>query len=157
MAWAARVLLALMLSFTTTTLATPPKAPDAPVYVPVHTEDDICIAWVLHDEARGEPLRGQRAVYDVVKRRMKKRNLTACEVVKQPYQFSGYKRGMELAADEDMLQRLSKVRKIPPVAPNASYFHSKQVKPSWKDKMKRVLSIGNHVFYVKPQTKEKQK
>lgn len=154
MRWAVRVLLAGLLSLATTTLAVPPKAPVAPLY----SKEDVCIAWVLHSESRGEPLKGQRAVYDVVKRRMVKRNLTACEVVKEPSQFSGYKHGMVLAADEEMLQRLRDVRRIPPVAPYASYFHSKQVKPSWRTKMKRVLSIGGHVFYMKPkQPKEKQK
>lgn len=105
------------------------------------------MAWVINDEARGEPLRGQRAVYDVVKHRMEIRKLTACEVVKEPYQFSGYHRGMRLTATEEMLQRLSKVRRIAPVAGNATYFHSNKVHPSWASKMKRILTIGKHAFF----------
>jgi spore germination cell wall hydrolase CwlJ-like protein len=119
-------------------------------------EEATCLAWALHDEARGEPIKGQRAVYDVIKHRMTVRSLTACEVVKQPYQFSGYKRGMKLRADDDMLQRLDEVRRMRPVVPSATYFHSKAVKPSWAAKMKRILSIGGHVFY-RPKPKEKQK
>jgi spore germination cell wall hydrolase CwlJ-like protein len=155
MRWAVRGLLVLLLSCVTTTLAVPPKAPDAPI-AKVISSDDICFAWVIHDEARGEPLTGQRAVYDVVKHRMTTRNLTACEVVKQKHQFSGYRRGMRLKADDAMLERLGEVRKVKPVVPNASYFHSKQVKPTWASKMKRIFSIGGHVFY-RNNPKEKQK
>lgn len=135
-----------------------PVSDSAPPVAIHPARSDVCMAWVIHSEARGEPPKGQRAVMDVVLRRTEIRKKTVCEVVKESGQFSGYKHGMELAADEEMLQRLRDVRRIPPVAPYASYFHSKQVKPSWRTKMKRVLSIGGHVFYMKPkQPKEKQK
>lgn len=143
----------LCTSLVTNTLATPPHIPMAKAI----TRDDICMAWVINDEARGEPVRGQRAVYDVVKHRMEIRKLTACEVVKEPYQFSGYHRGMRLTATEEMLQRLSKVRRIAPVASNATYFHSNKVRPKWAHKMKRILTIGKHAFYMPRKQKEKHK
>ena len=143
----------LCTSLVTNTLATPPHIPMAKAI----TRDDTCLAWVIDNEARGEPLRGQRAVYDVVKHRMEIRRLTACEVVKEPYQFSGYHRGMRLTATEEMLQRLSKVRRIAPVAGNATYFHSNKVKPTWAHKMKRILTIGKHAFYMPRKQKEKHK
>jgi len=114
------------------------------------------MAWVIDDEARGEPQRGQKAVYDVVKHRMETQRLTACEVVKEPYQFSGYHRGMHMRATEEMLQRLAKLRRMKPVVPNATYFHSKDVHPTWAARMKKVLTIGRHSFYV-PKPKEKHK
>jgi len=155
MRWVARTVLAVLLQGATTTLAIPPKVPAAPAK-PIVTRDDVCLAWAINDEARGEPAKGQKAVYDVIKHRMEARNLTACEVVKQPKQFSGYRRGMKLEADEAMLQRLKEVRKMPPVVPNASYFHSKKAKPLWAAKMKKVLTVGLHVFYMQPKPLHKE-
>lgn len=153
----ASVILAATMFLASKTLATPPNVPPSPVR---HTipKDDVCLAWAIDDEARGEPARGQKAVYDVIQHRMTVQNMTACEVVKQPKQFSGYRRGKKLVADGVMLQRLDKVRKMPPVVPNAWFFHSKKVRPSWAAKMKKVMTIGLHSFYVKPQPiKEKHK
>lgn len=150
-----KVALALLLSLVTATLAVPANVPVAPA-LPIISKDDVCLAWVIDDEARGEPKRGQKAVYDVVKHRMETRQMTACEVVKEPYQFSGYRRGMRLKATEEMLQRLKEVRIMRPVVPNATYFHSKKVKPSWAARMKRILTIGAHTFYA-PKPKEKHK
>lgn len=156
MRWVVSVVV-LCTFFATSTLATPPNVPAAPAV----TQEDVCLAWVIDNEARGEPKRGQKAVYDVVKHRMETRQLTACEVVKEPYQFSGYHRGMKLKADSEMLQRLSEVRKMRPVVPNATYFHSNKVRPAWASKMRKILTIGKHAFYaIRPgrgQPKEKHK
>jgi len=149
--------LLLLLALVTVPLKVPPAVPEPKA--PAYSEDDVCMAWAIHDEARGEPKQGQKAVYDVIKHRMKARNMTACEVVKQPSQFSGYKRGMKLVTDEAMLQRLDEVSKMRPVVPNADYFHAKHVQPYWASKMKKVLTVGKHVFYTfhKPKNKEKVK
>lgn len=151
MRWVIKLVVLLMF-FVTSTLAVPPSVPPVPEF----TQDDICMAWVIYDEARGEPLRGQKAVYDVVTHRMEIRKLTACEVVKEPYQFSGYHRGMTLTASHEMLQRLKEVRTMRPVVPNATFFHSRDVKPTWASKMKRILTIGRHSFYVFRKPKEKK-
>lgn len=150
-----KVALALLLSFVTASLAVPANVPIA--RVPVVSHEDVCLAWVVDDEARGEPIRGQRAVYDVVKHRMATRKLTACEVVKERGQFSGYHQGMRMRATEEMLQRLKKLRRIAPVVSNASYFHNSTVKPTWASKMQRILTIGRHIFYGPRKFKEKQK
>lgn len=102
-------------------------------------------------------MRGQRAIYDVVKHRMVVRNMTACEVVKEWHQFSGYRPGMHLYADREMMKRLEVVKSMKPVAPNSEYFHATYVKPSWTTRMKRKLKIGLHIFYEPFKPKEKHK
>jgi spore germination cell wall hydrolase CwlJ-like protein len=139
-----RWLLGVLLVLYCTELATPAKLPPMPRYT-----DKECLAWVVNDEARGEPLRGQKAVYDVVKHRMTVRNKTACEVVMEPHQFSGYKDGMFLHVDQNMLTLLTKLSKMRSVVPEAEYFHATYVKPSWSARMKKVVTIGLHTFYKK--------
>lgn len=144
-----RTLLGLLLFCICTDLASP--KPLKPIL-----DDDLCLAWVIKDEARGESLRGQRAVLDVVLKRMETRKLSACAVVKEPKQFSGYKPGMELVlhknVDEKDLTRLWELFKMSPVVSQSTYFHAEYVKPDWRHKMKRLLQIGKHIFY---QQKEK--
>ncbi len=115
------------------------------------TDDTLCLAWVVQDEARGEPVKGQKAVLDVVLKRMEVRHLSACEVVKQPSQFSGYKQGMEIKLYENVslesLTKLHELCKMEPVVKNSEYFHAQSTKPSWRNKMKRVVQIGKHIFY----------
>lgn len=122
------------------------------------TSDDICLAWVVKDEARGESQRGQKAVLDVVMKRMETRKLTACEVVKQPKQFSGYKQGTELRLHENVseedLTKLYELYRMEPVVKNSEYFHAEYVKPAWRKKYERIKQIGKHIFYNQ---KEKHK
>jgi len=47
----------------------------------------MCLALTVHFESRGEPIKGQYAVAEVVMNRAEKRNLTVCQVVKQKGQF----------------------------------------------------------------------
>lgn len=150
-----RWILGLLLFCVCTDLAVPPPIKPLP-------DDDLCLAWVIKDEARGEPLKGQRAVLDVVLKRMEVRKLTACEVVKESKQFSGYKPGMEFKlhknVDEKDLTRLYNLRKMNPVVEQSTYFHAEYVKPDWRHKMKRILQVGKHIFYVqKDKPKEKTK
>lgn len=137
-----RWLLAVLLLTCSAKLAVPPAPPVAKV-----TTDKECLAWVIYDEARGEPLRGQRAVLDVVLTRMKQRKQTACEVVEEPAQFSGYHQGVFKKISQEMLTTYDVVSKMSPVAANAEYFHATYVAPAWKTSMKRIKQVGNHIFY----------
>lgn len=136
-----RWLLAVLLLMACTSLAVPPKV--------VHRPDpDIkCLAWVLDDEARGEPLKGARAVLDVVKKRMQVSGRTACQVVAERKQFSGYKPGVFEKISKEMLTRYETVRKMSPVAPDCEYFHATYVHPPWRLRLVRCKQIGNHIFY----------
>lgn len=144
-----RWLLALVLVFTCSELAVPPEVIKRPVTA---TE---CLAWVINDEARGESLKGARAVLDVVLRRMKLRKKTACQVVAEPKQFSGYKPGVFLGITQEMLTKYEVVNKMPPSVPNCEYFHANYVSPYWNNGLVKCKQIGNHIFYrAKPKEKK---
>ena len=133
-------LIALATLLISQSLASPQKLPNS---LP---QPSKCLVWAVSDEARGEPLRGARAVLDVIYERMKRSGKSACQVVKQPAQFSGYRRGMKMLVDENMLTRFMVVARMAPVCKGCTHFHSRQVKPSWRKKLKRVMAVGNHVF-----------
>ena len=112
-----------------------------------------CLAWIVWSEARGEPLRGKRAVLDVVKARMKASGQSACSVVSSPHQFSGYKKGMKIKVSEKQLTEYREVVSMSPVAANCNYFHNTSVNPHWAKGMKFCIRVGRHLFYK--QSKEK--
>lgn len=120
----------------------------------VRTQEVVCLAVAVHTEARGEPIAGQKAVLEVIQNRMKLRNLSACEVVKQPGQFPWYKRGTVLKMNDYMLTRWQELTTMPSLlASNVEYFHATSVKPVWTKGMKRAAAIGAHVFYADKETK----
>lgn len=119
-----------------------------------------CLAWVVHDESRGEPLKGSRAVLDVVKKRMKDSGKSACEVVAEPKQFSGYsERKLYEEVSDEALHRYKRVAKMKPVAVECKYFHAVTVRPAWATKFKPCIRIGKHIFYKekKHDTSSKQR
>ena len=91
---------------------------------------------------------------DTITRRMYLRGLTSCEILKQPGQFSGYKKGQEIRVSADSLTRLYSLYKVKPVAPKAEYFHASTMEPWWASKMDKIGKIGYSVFY-KSKNKEK--
>lgn len=129
-------------------LATSCSALTAPVKVirePVSVVQ--CGAWVIHDEARGESLKGARAVLDVVKERARLSGKTVCDVVKQPKQFSGYRRGQSFSMSEEQIERYWTVARMEPVVKGSTHFHATYVNPKWNKKMKVVKKVGSHIFY----------
>jgi spore germination cell wall hydrolase CwlJ-like protein len=58
-------------------------------------EEAGCLATAIYMEARGEPLKAQRAVLDTVYNRMVQSRSSACEVVTARAQFSWYKGQMK--------------------------------------------------------------
>lgn len=52
----------------------------------------VCIANAIYYEARGEPDKGKRAVYDTILHRVQHRHLSPCQVVAQKQQFPWYKK-----------------------------------------------------------------
>ncbi len=143
-----RLLLAIYLASYCTALVIPADIPKTPVkavkrgYTPSE-----CLSWVLNSEARGEPLKGSRAVLDVVYERMARKDITACQVVMEKGQFSGYKIGMKLAINEDMLTRLEEASRIEPVAKGCTHFHARNVSPTWAKSMTKCASVGGHIFF----------
>ena len=115
-----------------------------------------CLANAVYFETRGEPLKGQLSVAEVIVNRARSgrfpKNL--CGVVKQKGQFS-FVRGGRLPSVPRTSPAWRKAVAVAHIAledladgaaPRALFFHAKRVKPSWRG-LQRVASVGNHVFY----------
>jgi len=121
----------------------------------VPDDETNCLATAVYFESKGEPLRGQLAVAQVIINRTKSGRFpaTLCGVVKQRGQFS-FVRGGRLptvphgSADWRKAVAISYIATHDlgeKAAPRALFFHAKRVSPGWK--MTRVAAVGNHVFY----------
>lgn len=115
-----------------------------------------CLAGAIYHESKGEPLEGQLAVAEVILNRVKsgKYPPTVCGVVKQKSQFSFVRRGRIPPVRRESLAWRRAVA-IAHVASadlsdggvgDAMFFHARYVSPSW-NRLTRVASIGNHIFY----------
>ena len=119
-----------------------------------------CLKTALYFESRGESLKGQFAVAEVIlnRRDSGRYPATVCGVVNQGgkggCQFSyncdgardvmsekgaAYRSGMIAAV---MLNGAPRA-----LTAGATYFHSRAVNPSWSRKFERTASIGAHMFY----------
>ena len=128
---------------------------------------DLCVAVTLYHEARGESLRGQRAVASVILTRARVRGRwgdTICDVV-HPTQFTFYHGASCLSGGTCTLPAVDDpaawaravrlTREMRAAGPldaldGADHYHSHAVSPDWADAMPRVATIGNHVFYADP-------
>ena len=119
------------------------------------SRDLECLAVGIYYESKGEPLAGQLAVGEVIANRAESPKFpsTYCGVLFQRGQFSfirgktlpkvsrssrAWKTAVAVARIVDQDLKDSK-------ADEALFFHAKRVSPGWK--LKRVASIGNHIFY----------
>ena len=114
-----------------------------------------CLATGIYFESKSEPLNGQLAVGHVIANRAKSGRYpsTYCGVLFQRGQFS-FVRGKSLPSTPRSGKQwktavaIAKIvdqgLKASPVG-KALSFHARRVSPGWR--LKRVASIGNHVFY----------
>ena len=115
-----------------------------------------CLAVGIYFESKSEPLAGQLAVGEVIANRANSHGRfpsSYCGVLFQRSQFS-FIRGRALPSvprSSRQWQTAVAIAKIvdqdlkDSAANNALFFHAKRVSPGWK--LKRVASIGNHIFY----------
>lgn len=113
-----------------------------------------CLATAVYFESKGEPLDGQLAVAQVILNRVEAGRFGAsiCDVVKAPKQFS-FVRGGSMPAPTNMAQwetakaiaLIATSGSWPEIVPDATHFHATRVSPGWK--LKRVATVGQHVFY----------
>lgn len=119
------------------------------------TAEEECLAIATYFESKSESLEGQHAVAHVVINRAASGRYrpTMCGVVKQPGQFS-FVRGGRLPAvnkasrdwrEAVAVSRIAMAGSWKSAAPGAMSFHARRVSPGWK--LKRVGTVGNHVFY----------
>ena len=113
-----------------------------------------CIAMAVYFEARGESTIGQRAVSEVIMNRVSDPRWpsSACAVVKQPKQFSFYKKGVTYTVDPSLYVRAEAVARGAmdgdTLNTGALYYHSTKVLPVWRHDLEALGTIGSHVFYT---------
>ena len=114
-----------------------------------------CLATGVYFESKGEPLKGQLAVGQVIANRAESGRFpsTYCGVLFQRGQFS-FIHGRSLphvSHSNRQWQTAVAIAKIvdqdlkDSVVGDALFFHARYVSPGWR--LKRVASIGNHVFF----------
>jgi spore germination cell wall hydrolase CwlJ-like protein len=114
-----------------------------------------CLTTAVYYEARGEGVRGQEAVAQVILNRVRHPAFpkSVCAVVYQGCQFSftcngATRRGHESAAWDEARGIASRALSgfVLASVGNATHFHTTGVAPGWGG-MVRVAQIGAHVFY----------
>ena len=119
------------------------------------TRELECLAVGIYFESKSEPLAGQLAVGQVIANRASSGRFPSsyCGVLFQRSQFS-FIRGRSLPTvprGGRQWQTAVAIAKIvdqelkDSSVGNALFFHAKRVSPNWH--LKRVASIGNHIFY----------
>jgi hypothetical protein len=122
-----------------------------------------CLATAIYFEARGEPTRGQAAVAKVILTRAATPGFpdSVCGVVYQnakrrnACQFSFACDGKAdrvverkaWATAQRIAREVSKGWWTLADVSDATHYHADYVKPRWASKMRRLASIGRHVFY----------
>lgn len=121
-----------------------------------------CLSEALYFEARGETVKGQFAVAEVIVNRVKSERFPddVCGVI---HQGTGRKYGCqftytcdgqaEIIAEPDAFARVQKVARatldgrVPPLTEGATHYHTTAVQPGWARVYTRTARIGVHVFY----------
>ncbi|WP_370301040.1 cell wall hydrolase [Pseudooceanicola sp.] len=125
-------------------------------------EEWRCLAEALYFEARGETVKGQFAVAEVIMNRVNSSRFpaTLCGVINQgtgrkyqcqfTYTCDGYK---EIIAEPKAFERVAKVARAVldgvtvGLTGGATYYHTTAVRPKWSRTYKQTARIGVHVFY----------
>ena len=119
-----------------------------------------CLKTALYFEARGESLKGQFAVAEVVLNRRDSGRYPAsvCGVVNQggngSCQFSYNCDGArDVMSESGAAYRAGEIAAVMlngaprALTAGATYFHTRAVSPSWSRKFERTAAIGAHLFY----------
>src|SRR6056297_1764678 len=124
-----------------------------------------CLAEALYFEARGESVKGQFAVAEVILNRVDSPEFpdTVCGVIRQgtgrkyQCQFTYTCDGApEHITNQSAYGQVSKVARMMvegasrALTGGATYYHTRAVQPRWSRVFARTASIGVHLFYRKP-------
>lgn len=124
-----------------------------------------CLAEALYFEARGESVKGQFAVAEVILNRVDSSAYpdTVCGVINQgtgkkyqcqfTYTCDGHPEKINEAKAWERVGKVSKAMLdgTPRVLTGgATHYHTRSVAPSWSRKFPRTASIGYHHFYRQP-------
>lgn len=124
-----------------------------------------CLSEALYFEARGETVKGQFAVAEVIMNRVDNRRYpnSVCGVINQgtgkryqcqfTYTCDGH---AEKVREKAAFNRVAKIARIMlnganrPLTKGATHYHTKAVSPRWARKFPRTATIGVHHFYRQP-------
>jgi spore germination cell wall hydrolase CwlJ-like protein len=158
-------------SLSTSPLATEASAGSAEVFTrawlasqpkPRGASEFQCLTEALYFEARGETIKGQFAVAEVIRNRVKSSRFpnSYCGVINQgtgrkhQCQFSYTCDGKpEVVAEPAALAVVAKVAratidgKSPDITNGATFYHTTAVRPSWSRKFTNTARFGVHLFY----------
>lgn len=124
-----------------------------------------CLTEALYFEARGETVKGQFAVAEVILNRVASSRFpnTVCKVVNQgtgkkfQCQFTYTCDGLaEAVNEEDAHSRAAKIARLmldgapKRLTEGATHYHTTAVSPYWAHKFAKTTSIGAHLFYRMP-------
>ncbi|SCZ68756.1 Cell Wall Hydrolase [Epibacterium ulvae] len=125
-------------------------------------EQFSCLAEALYFEARGETVKGQFAVAEVIMNRVASKRFpnSLCAVINQgtgrkyqcqfTYTCDGHK---EVIREPKAYERVAKVARlamdgaVSKVTDGATYYHTTAVRPSWRRAFTQTARIGVHMFY----------
>jgi spore germination cell wall hydrolase CwlJ-like protein len=115
-----------------------------------------CLRKAIYFEARGESIKGQFAVAEVILNRVDSRRFpgSVCGVVHQSGQFSFMFDGnSDNMRDRGAIDRAGRIARLMldgaprGLTAGATYFHTTGVRPSWARRFDRTAQIGAHLFY----------
>ena len=122
-----------------------------------------CLKTALYFEARGETLKGQFAVAEVILNRVDSGRYphSVCGVVQQSgggsCQFSYNCDGRaDVMRDKGAADRAGRIARVMldgaarTLTEGATHFHTRAVAPKWANRFPRTASIGAHLFYRQP-------
>ncbi|TDW38825.1 spore germination cell wall hydrolase CwlJ-like protein [Roseinatronobacter bogoriensis subsp. barguzinensis] len=127
-------------------------------------EEKACLATAIYHEARGESLRGQFAVAEVILNRVDSRKFpnSVCAVVYQGVRegrFGGCQFSFACDGNSEAMPNrgaASRAKRIAQVmvdgghrglTQGALYFHTTAVNPAWANRFTQTTHIGAHLFY----------
>ena len=118
-----------------------------------------CLTIALYFESRGETVKGQFAVAEVILNRVDSPAYpkSVCGVVQQGCQFSytcdGRSEAMNEGEAADVAGRIARVMldgAPRALTQGATHFHTVNVNPNWSRRFPQTASIGAHLFYRQP-------
>ena len=133
--------------------------------VPKSNKQMSCLAEALYFEARGEPIKGQLAVGEVILNRVEDTRYPSsiCKVINQgtgrrfacqfTYTCDGKLETVQERQPYEMALKIAKIlmtthdRKL---TRGSTHYHSNYVNPRWSKRFERIAKFGRHIFYRQP-------
>jgi spore germination cell wall hydrolase CwlJ-like protein len=128
------------------------------------SKEAVCLATAIYHEARGEPVKGQKAVAEVIMTRAQSGRYPAsiCGVVYQnshqhlacqftftcdgktdkPRDMTAWNLSKRIA-----VAAMTRAKSKRPITKWATHYHADYVNPRWASKLHKTTRIGTHIFY----------